>query len=56
MYTDTEKPVILVATAKKQMVSLRALVQDIDPAAFMIVTDASEVRGEGFLKFTRDEL
>ncbi len=56
MYTREGRPVLLVAVSKKQAVILRELVADTDPRAFMILTDAQEIRGEGFLGYTREEL
>ena len=56
MYTSTDKPVLFVAVSPKQQVILKEIVYDLDPKAFMIIMEASEVRGEGFLKFTREEL
>ncbi len=56
MYTNSDKPVLFVAVSPKQQVILKEIVYQYDPSAFMIIVDASEVRGEGFLKFTREEL
>jgi uncharacterized membrane-anchored protein YitT (DUF2179 family) len=56
MYTGQDRPVLLVAVSKKQAVILRELVAEIDPDAFMILTDAQEIRGEGFLGYSREEL
>ena len=36
--------------SKKEVVRLKEMVAEIDPAAFIIVTDAREVRGEGFIE------
>lgn len=56
MYTGESRPVLYCAVSKKQSVLLREIVQSIDPSAFMILTDAREIRGEGFLRYTKDEL
>lgn len=56
MYTKKDRPVLLCAVSKKQAVVLRELVADIDPKAFLILTDAREIRGEGFLDYSREEL
>lgn len=56
MYTRKGRPVLLVAVSRKQAVILRELVAETDPKAFMILTDAQEIRGEGFLEYTREEL
>ena len=36
---------------KKQIVQLKEVVAQVDPKAFMIVTDAREVLGEGFQEY-----
>ena len=36
---------------KKQIVQLKEAVAEVDPRAFMIVTDAREVLGEGFQEY-----
>ena len=56
MYTGENRPVLLVAISKKEAVLLRDLVAETDPGAFMILTDAHEVRGEGFLNYSHEEL
>ena len=56
MYTGENRPVLLVAVSKKEAVLLRDLVAETDPGAFMILTDAHEVRGEGFLNYSHEEL
>lgn len=47
-YTDTERPVLLVIVNRRQLVGLKMAVRKIDAGAFVIITDASEVMGEGF--------
>lgn len=56
LYTGLDRPVLLVAVSKKEGVLLRDLVAETDPEAFMILTEAHEIRGEGFLKYSREEL
>ena len=51
MYSREEKNMLFVALNKKEIVRLKEIVYDIDPRAFMIVIDAREVLGEGFLKY-----
>jgi uncharacterized membrane-anchored protein YitT (DUF2179 family) len=51
MYSREEKNMLFVALNKKEIVRLKEIVYDIDPRAFMIVMDAREVLGEGFLKY-----
>lgn len=47
-YTGAEKEVILIALKRNQFYKVKKLVYGIDPTAFMIVTDAGEIVGEGF--------
>jgi uncharacterized membrane-anchored protein YitT (DUF2179 family) len=47
-YTDQERPIIMCVVDQTEFTKLKQLVQSIDPAAFVIVMDASEVLGEGF--------
>lgn len=49
-YTDKEKNVLLVVVSKKQVITLKKLVKNIDPDAFIIITDIFEALGEGFKK------
>ena len=47
-YTGSEKPVLMVAVYQTEFTKLKQVVQTIDPSAFVIVSDAYEVLGEGF--------
>jgi len=47
-YTGAKKRVVLCAFKQKQIVAIKNMVCQVDPAAFMIVTAAHEVLGEGF--------
>ena len=55
MYTGNDRPVLFCAVSRKQAVLLKDLVYEIDPQAFVVLTDANEVRGEGFLHYSREE-
>lgn len=48
MYSGEEKTMLFCVVGKKQIVRLKELVTRTDPKAFVIVTDAREVIGEGF--------
>ena len=39
--------------SKKEIVDLKEIVVAIDPRAFVIVSDAKEVLGEGFIEYGR---
>ncbi|MGO1057945.1 YitT family protein [Planococcus sp. FY231025] len=47
-YTDAEKPIIMVVVHQTEFSRLKQLVKTVDPSAFVIVSDAAEVLGEGF--------
>lgn len=47
-YTMKEKDVILCIINRIQMVKLKEIINEIDPTAFVLVTDVREVMGEGF--------
>jgi len=48
MYTQEEREVLMVATTVTEMAQLKALVHAEDPNAFVVVTQAQEVLGQGF--------
>ncbi len=47
-YTHQEKQVILVVISLTQIAKLKNEINRVDPNAFMLITDASEVIGQGF--------
>lgn len=51
MYSGDEKDMLYCVVSKKEIVDLKELVMTLDPHAFVIVTDAREVLGEGFLEY-----
>ena len=53
MYSKEEKKMLICVVTKKEMVELIDIVHKIDPAAFVIVNDVHEVRGEGFIEITQ---
>ena len=55
MYTSADRPVLFCAVSRKQGVVLKDLVYEVDPNAFVVMTDAREVRGEGFLFYSSEE-
>lgn len=50
-YTGDTRPVLLVVVGQNEVIRLKALVREADPDAFVIISNAAEVLGEGF----RDE-
>ncbi|MFC3886553.1 YitT family protein [Bacillus songklensis] len=47
-YTETERPVLMVVVDQTEFTKLKQTVKSIDPTAFVIVMDATDVLGEGF--------
>ena len=50
MYSGKEKLMLFCVVSRKEIVTLKERVDEIDPGAFVIVTDAREVHGEGFIE------
>ena len=55
-YTGAEKHVLLVAFKQREVVQVKRLLREIDPAAFFIVCDAHEIFGEGFGDYQKEEI
>ncbi|MBR6424907.1 MAG: YitT family protein [Oscillospiraceae bacterium] len=55
-YTGQEKQVILVAIKQKQLAELKEAVSEIDRDAFVIVQNAHQVQGEGFGRYSKEEM
>ncbi|MBL4955025.1 YitT family protein [Neobacillus sp. YIM B02564] len=47
-FTDHERPVLMCVVDQTEFTKLKQLVKSLDPSAFVVVMDASEVLGEGF--------
>ncbi len=50
-YSHKEKSVILAVMKRSQAVRLRRYVRDVDPTAFIMITNSSEIIGKGFRGF-----
>ena len=55
-YTRNETKVVLTAVRKQQLAELKELVVGIDPDAFIIVQEAHQVLGDGFIRYSKDSL
>ena len=53
-YTKEEKDVLLCACSSSQAYSVRSAAHEVDPDAFVIVSDVREVLGEGFLEYHKN--
>ena len=48
--------VVLTAVRRQQVTDLMALAADVDPKAFIIIQEAHQVLGDGFLRYSKDAL
>ena len=48
MYTKEEKKLLLCIMSRSEIVEARKLIEEIDPTAFVIISNAREVYGKGF--------
>ncbi len=55
MFTGIERPILLCVVGKTEESRLKELIYDIDHQAFVFITDAHEVLGEGFKSFRERE-
>ena len=55
-YSRKATKVVLTAVKKQQVAELKELVVDIDPDAFIIVQEAHQVLGDGFIRYSKDSL
>lgn len=55
-YSRRETKVVLTAVKKQQLAELKELVVEIDPDAFIIVQEAHQVLGDGFIRYSKDSL
>ncbi|MBS1707366.1 MAG: YitT family protein [Armatimonadetes bacterium] len=49
-FTGEQRPVIMVAVLKAEVPWLRQVIAESDPDAFVVITEAAEVRGRGFAR------
>lgn len=55
-YTNREKKIVMVAIKKHLYPKLRDIVKELDPGAFMIVSSAKEIYGEGFQDHLKEDV
>ena len=51
MYSGNAKNILFCVVSQKEIVLVKDIVSKIDPRSFVIVTDAKEVHGEGFIEY-----
>jgi len=54
LYTRTDRDVLLTVVNRSEVSRLKEVVYEIDPAAFLILTDVREVLGEGFKNYRHE--
>jgi len=47
-YTMQQRPVLLTVVLPSELSVVRSIIEEVDPAAFVIVSQAQEVLGQGF--------
>lgn len=50
-YTGEQRDILFCVVSKKEIVEVKEIVLRVDPKAFVIVSDAREVLGEGFMEY-----
>lgn len=55
MYSKQDRPVLLCVVSRSQFVRAKKIIHDVDSSAFIMVSDMSEVLGEGFKKEEKDK-
>lgn len=50
-YSHTERNIVLVVLKRSQAVRLRRFIKEVEPTAFMMITNSSEIIGKGFRGF-----
>ena len=55
MYSNKEKQMLFCVVSKKEIAPVVEIVSSIDKKAFIIVSDAREVMGEGFIEYRQEK-
>ena len=55
MYTGNEKEMIFLVISRREVAQVQRKIKEIDPLAFLVVTDAYDTYGEGFKPFPEKE-
>ena len=53
MYSGADKCMLYCVVSQKEIVRVKEIVAEVDPTAFVIVSDAREVLGEGFQEYSK---
>lgn len=52
-YTGSERPILFIVISRAETAMLKAIVSHADPQAFVVISQAQEVYGEGFRRFEK---
>jgi uncharacterized membrane-anchored protein YitT (DUF2179 family) len=52
-YTGEERPILYIVVGRAEVASLKSIIADADPHAFVVIGQVQEVYGEGFKQFDR---
>jgi uncharacterized membrane-anchored protein YitT (DUF2179 family) len=52
-YTGADRPILFIVISRAETATLKAIVSEADPRAFVVIGQAQEVYGEGFRQFDR---
>lgn len=52
-YTGSERPILFIVISRAETAMLKAIVSQADPQAFVVISQAQEVYGEGFRRFEK---
>ncbi|HRE25152.1 MAG TPA: YitT family protein [Anaerolineales bacterium] len=52
MYSGEERHILFVAVSRSEVSQLKAIIQAVDPTAFVVIGQAHEALGEGFKPLT----
>ncbi len=56
MYSEQDKKVLICVVSRKEIVQIKEKIAQIDPNAFVILSDAREVLGEGFVEHSKEKI
>lgn len=54
MYTKSDRNMLFCVVSNKEIVPLKEIVRELDPGAFVIVSDVREAMGEGFMEYRQE--
>jgi uncharacterized membrane-anchored protein YitT (DUF2179 family) len=52
-YTGMERPILYIVVSRAELATLKSIISEVDPHAFVVIGQAQEVYGEGFKQFER---